>query len=73
MKIAPEQKKKMLIANGAYWFAAIIIPPLLHMIPASKPPKILPFFILLFLAMLAFASTAMWSQFIDSVGNGESE
>ena len=73
MKIAPEQKKKMLVANGAYWFAAILIPPLLRMMPTSKPPKILPFFTLLFLVFLAIASTAMWSQFIDSVGKGEGE
>lgn len=56
------EKKKLLIANGLYWAAAIFVPPLLKLIPASHPPRILPLFILMFLLALAILSTFMWSK-----------
>lgn len=55
-------KKKLLIANGLYWIAAILVPPLLKLIPASHPPRILPLFIFMFLLALAIMSTLMWSK-----------
>jgi hypothetical protein len=55
-------KKKLLVINGLYWIAAIVVPPLLHLIPTSHPPKILPLLINLFLFTLAGLSTYMWNQ-----------
>lgn len=56
------RKRQLLITNGVYWLAAILVPPLLRLIPASHPPRILPLFIFMFLFALAGASTYMWSR-----------
>ena len=60
------EKKTLLVANGAYWAAAILIPPLLQLIPTSHPPRILPLFFLAFWCALAGASTFMWNRAIDT-------
>ena len=62
----PAEKKKLLIANGLYWVAAILVPPLLKLIPASHPPRILPLFIFMFLLALAILSTYMWSKALET-------
>ena len=58
----PAEKKKLLIVNGLYWAAAMLVPPLLKLIPVSHPPKILPLFIFMFMLALAICSTYMWSK-----------
>lgn len=59
-------KKKLLITNCLYWLAAIVVPPLLRLIPASHPPRILPLFIYMFWFALAGLSTYMWSRVLGT-------
>jgi len=65
-------KKKLLITNLCYWAAAVIVPPMLYLIPTSQTPKILPLFIYLFMLMLAVFSTLMWSKVLDGCTNEDS-
>ena len=63
--LSKASKRKLLYANAFYWAAAIVVPPLLSLIPSSHPPRILPFFIFLYLITLAGLSTLMWSRALE--------
>lgn len=63
-KMKTSGKNKLLITNGLYWLAAILVPAVINLIPVSHPPKILPLFIYGFMFALAGASTWMWNKAI---------
>lgn len=71
-QLSKASKRKLLYANAFYWAAAIIVPPLLNLIPSSHPPRILPLFIFLYLITLASLSTLMWSRALEIAAEGTS-
>jgi hypothetical protein len=54
----PAEKKRFLIVNALCWLAAIVVPVIIHAIPVSHPPKILPFFT--YGLVFALAGTSTW-------------
>ena len=53
------QANKIVIVNLAFWFVAIVLHPLIRMLPtgSDSPPKIFEFLIPVFFVMLAGGST----------------
>ncbi len=53
------EAKKIIIVNLAFWFVAMLLYPLIQMLPtgSGSPPKIFGFLIPVFFIMLAAGST----------------
>lgn len=53
------QANKTLLVNLAFWFVAMLLHPLIRMLPtgAGRPPKLFEFLIPVFFIMLAGGST----------------
>ena len=53
------QAKKIVIMNLVFWFVAMLLHPLIRMLPtgSGSPPKFFEFFIPVFFIMLAGGST----------------
>jgi hypothetical protein len=70
--MTPSEAKKIIAVNLAFWLVAMLIHPLIRLLPtgSGSPPKIFELLVPLFFILLAFGSTYLLKA---AIGKTKSE